>query len=385
MKITRYSILMGLTLLACIPAAQAQLTLGIVQSGSQLMLAWPAAGTNFFLQSTTNLARPNWLAVSNASRVIVGTNITVPVVNSGKGQFFRLCNTNVQLMPAGMVLISAGSFTMGNSTDPDEGYVYEVPTHTVSVSAFSMDSNLVSYSQWKQVYTWAITHGYAFDNAGSGKTNNHPVQTIDWYDTVKWCNARSEMESRTPAYYTSDAQTTVYRSGQLALDSSSVKWNAGYRLPTEAEWEYAARGGLTGQRFPWGNTISWSQANYYAEPLALTNDGSAYDLAPAIGYDLAFNDTIEPYTSPVSYFGANGYGLYDIAGNVFEWCWDLFGSYTSASQTDPRGPTTGTFRIARGGFWQGFALFCRVSYRGYGDPTGSANAGGFRCVLPQSQ
>jgi formylglycine-generating enzyme required for sulfatase activity len=88
------------------------------------------------------------------------------------------------------------------------------------------------------------------------------VVVVDWYDVVKWCNARSEMEGRTPAYYTSAEQTTVYRSGQTDVDNAWVNWTAGYRLPTEAESEKAARGGASGQRFPWGDTISWGQANY---------------------------------------------------------------------------------------------------------------------------
>jgi formylglycine-generating enzyme required for sulfatase activity len=284
---------------------------------------------------------------------------------------------------SGMALIPPGSFTMGNCMNASEGYPNELPLHSVYVSAFYMDKNDVTKSLWDSVYQWAITHGYSFDHAGSGKAANHPVQTINWYDAVKWCNARSEMEGRTPAYYTTSAQAVVYRTGDLVISNSCVNWNSGYRLPTEAEWEKAARGGASGQRFPWGNTINESQANYYSY------NGDAYDLSNT-GYNPAFNDGVYPLTSPVDYFAPNGYGLYDMAGNVWQWCWDWSGDYSSSSQTDPRGPTTGqygigSYRVLRGGPWNYYASDARCARSNVNHADLGLNVVGFRCVLAGGQ
>jgi len=223
------------------------------------------------------------------------------------------------------------------------------------------------------VYNWATNQGYGFDNAGSGKAPNHPVQMVNWWDTVKWCNARSQQAGLTPVYYTDAPLTQVYTNGDT--DEVYPNWAAsGCRLPTEAEWEKAARGGLSGQRFPWGNTISESQANY----LGNTNAYS-YDFGPDGTNSIGIIGG-EPYTSPVGSFAPNGYGLYDMAGNVFAWCWDWYAT-PYAGGTDPRGPASGSYRVVRGGDWPSFAYYARCAYRDYVTPNYADGSDvGFRCV-----
>jgi formylglycine-generating enzyme required for sulfatase activity len=291
-----------------------------------------------------------------------------------------------------MALIPAGSFLMGDSFN--EGGTDEVPVHTVYVSAFYMDKYPVTRALWFEVYQWAIANGYNFSRDGAGKSANHPAHSMNWFDAVKWCNARSEMEGRTPAYYTNTVKSSVYRSGQVWLQNSFVKWNVGYRLPTEAEWEKAARGGLGGRRFPWGDTISRAEANYYSDWISGMFPRFHYDLATTSGYHPTYATGGTPYTSPVGSFIPNGYGLYDMAGNVSEWCWDWYTSvqYGSGPATDPHGPVSGQNRVKRGGSvgsLNNYAYDCRAAARdqhwpGW-DGTALADYLGFRCVLPPGQ
>jgi formylglycine-generating enzyme required for sulfatase activity len=282
-------------------------------------------------------------------------------------------------VPAGMVLIPAGRFQMGDSFG--EGDSDERPVHTVTVSAFYMDVHEVTKALWDKVATWAAANGYDLKPGdGYGKAPNHPVCNVTWYEAVKWCNARSEREGLTPAYYTSSAKTTVYRTGKLDIQADWVRWDAGYRLPTEAEWERAARGGCEGRRFPWcdADTITHSRANYES------SSAYSYDTSPTRGGHPTYETGGYPYTSPVGSFAPNGYGLYDMAGNVREWCWDWYSSdyYSSSPGTDPRGPGSGSYRVLRGGSWYFNASYCRVADRDFDWPDFDGSYLGFRAVLP---
>jgi sulfatase modifying factor 1 len=342
-------------------------------------------GTIYSIQFTTNLLVTNaWLTLTNLA-LPSSPYLLVDTTSTVMGQRFYRAQT---LTNTSMVLIPAGSFTMGDTFT--EGNSYEQPTHSVYVSAFYLEKNLVTKALWDQVKFSNDGNGYGFNNPGLGKFTNHPVYHITWFEAVKWCNARSEMEGLTPCYYTNSSLTTVYKIGNIA---PYVNWNAnGYRLPTEAEWEKAARGGLSGQRYPWGNTITHSKANY------TSYDAYSYlgDLSPTRGYNPTYNDGVIPYTSPVGAFSANGFGIYDMAGNVAEWCWDWFDvawyGNAGATQTDTRGPTSGTgnSRVMRGSSWDISVLSARCASRAYGLPAATSGGNGetfnylsFRCVRKQ--
>jgi len=268
-----------------------------------------------------------------------------------------------------MVQIPAGSFQMGDNLD---SISYAKPATMVAVSPFYIDKFETGYDAWVPVYNWAINNGYSFDNPGNNGSDSPelgtdlPVTLISWYDVLKWMNARSEMEGKTPAYYTNAGKTQIYRSGDVDISNAMVNWaGCGYRLPTEAEWEKADRGGLTGERYPWGN-----------DPL----DYNLVDPSLA-NYNMG-------RTTSMGVYPANGFGLYDMAGNVWEWTWNWWtADYSGLSLSDPHGvdvnPLPGAadfLRVRRGGGYAYGPAYLRSAERVPRPPSYTGPYFGFRAA-----
>lgn len=280
------------------------------------------------------------------------------------------------VVPAGMVFVAGGRFHMGDAFG--EGAADERPVRECVVASFFMDRTEVSLALWNRVSTWSDVRGYDLVFAGAtGVASNHPVHYVSWYDCVKWCNARSELEGLTPCY-TVGGETYKVGEGEPVSNHAAD----GYRLPSEMEWEYAARGGTTGRRFPWdgADDIEHERANFRAGESPDHVGGTPQ------GYHPRYNDGTMPYTSPVGAFAPNGYGLHDMAGNVWEWCWDWYdsGAYAVA-EARSWGPPTGKTRVLRGGSWYDPAFKCRVTSRNSLNPRGSGSDLGFRTVRPLPQ
>ncbi len=267
------------------------------------------------------------------------------------------------------VRIAAGEFKMGNASGDSDAWISDnAPPVTVYVGEFHIATHLVTWGLWNSVRSWAENNGYNDIGVGAGKATNHPVYSISWWDAVKWCNARSEKEDLMPVYQNPDG--SVFKNG---MSAPVADWEAnGYRLPTEAEWEKAARGGIAGKRFPLGNVIQHDDANFH-------NSGDEAYASGSIGYHPKYSTGGRPFTSPVGSFQPNDHGLYDMAGNLWTWCWDWFadGSYTEGAR-NPKGPNSGTEKALRGGSWLFPAGSCRVANRSSNIPALRNEHTGFR-------
>jgi formylglycine-generating enzyme required for sulfatase activity len=254
-----------------------------------------------------------------------------------------------------MVFVAGGTFTMGcTSEQGSDCRDVEKPSHSVSLSSFSIGKYEVTQAQfaafieatgyrtdaekegWSYVWTgseWEKANGVTWRNNTSGngvQPSTHPIIHVSWNDAIAFCNWLSEVTGKS------------------------------YRLPTEAEWEYAARGGNNSQGYKYSGSDSLGSVGWYNE-----NSGSS--------------------THAVGKKSPNELGLYDMSGNVWEWCSDWYGAnyYSGSPSSNPRGPSSGSYRVLRGGSWYYYATHCRVAYRYNYTPDFRNDYYGFRLVLSQ--
>ncbi|MDD4035588.1 MAG: formylglycine-generating enzyme family protein, partial [Candidatus Cloacimonetes bacterium] len=243
-------------------------------------------------------------------------------------------------MPENFILVEGGTFNNGTSD--------------VTISSFYIDKYELTQAGYRAVM-------------GSNPSNwagnpNRPVEHVSWFNAIEYCNRRSIQEGLTPCYSYStfgtnpDNWPSDWNTNANNHTNVSCNWSAnGYRLPTEMEWMFAAKGGNQSQGYTYSGSNTIADVAWYS-----SNSGSR--------------------THDVGEKTANELGTYDMSGNVWEWCWDIRGTYPGGSQTDPHGATSGSYRVLRGGGWSDDANLCTVSLRADINATFSFNFLGFRCV-----
>ncbi|TAL67095.1 MAG: hypothetical protein EPN82_16105 [Bacteroidetes bacterium] len=299
---------------------------GFTQSGNKV--------TFKTIQSTAIKSWSNYQIVCTVPAGAVSGNLSV-TVNSVKSN-----EVPYTIKPwVETVLIPSGSFQMGNTGSSPDGLKSEHPVHQVTIS---QDFYMSIYEVQQDLYTAVMG-----TNPSNNKGDNLPVERISWYMAVDFCNKLSEKEGLTKCY-------------TINGTSVSCNWNAnGWRLPTEAEWEYACKAGTT--------------SDYYS-------GSSESQLASVAWYDGNSNEL----THPVGQKNPNSFGLYDMLGNVWEFCWDWLDNYSGGSATNPKGPSSGTIKVGRGGSWHNSAIRCRSSMRGWEDtPSIQSSTDGIRLVRNQ--
>ncbi|MBN2829584.1 MAG: SUMF1/EgtB/PvdO family nonheme iron enzyme, partial [Candidatus Cloacimonetes bacterium] len=246
-----------------------------------------------------------------------------------------------------MVFVPGDTFEMGGGEDA----LALQPIQAVSVSSFYIGKYEVSQIEWLSVMG---------DIPARFQGENLPIENVNWYECIEFCNRLSELEGLTPcySYYNSGVDTRLWPAGWKEDSDKtnyvSCDWTAnGYRLPTEAEWEFAAR---EGSRF---NDLKYSGSN-------------------SLGKVAWYESNSKKKTHPVGTKSPNVLDIYDMTGNVWEWVWDFYETYTTEMKTDPHGPESGSSRLWHGGSWNDSGTYCRISYQNYGSNTLRREDLGFR-------
>jgi formylglycine-generating enzyme required for sulfatase activity len=279
--------------------------------------------------------------------------------------------------PEGMVLIPGSWFDMGDTFG--DGEDDEKPVHQVYVNDFYLGKHEVTVGEFRKfvratgyrteaekgdgAYVWDGSEWVKKNDANwlypyFNQTDDHPVVCVSWNDVVAYCNWRSEEASLKLVY--------TINGSNVSADFSAK----GYRLPNEAEWEYAARSGNKGYKYSWGNGNPSGKNGGNIADEAAKRKFSSWSIWE--GYDDGYI-----FTAPIGSFNANEFGLFDMTGNVWEWCWDWYGSdyYKTSPGRNPRGPESGSYRVLRGGSWDVKPDDVRSASRGYRTPDNRGRIG----------
>lgn len=245
------------------------------------------------------------------------------------------------LIANNMIYVQGGNFMMGTNDGDNE----EKPKHKVTVSDFYIGKYEVTQAQWQAVMGTTIQNyidlGYSNRN-GWGKGDNYPMYCVSWNDAQEFISKLNALTGKQ------------------------------YRLPTEAEWEFAALGGNNSSGYKYSGSNDLSDVAWYYK-----NSGDKI----IDEWDVNLDETNNNSTHPVGAKSPNELGIYDMSGNVLEWCNDWFGNYSNGAQNNPQGPSFGSYRVARGGYWGDYLWTCRVTFRNNNKPDVRAGGYGFRLVL----
>ena len=309
-----------------------------------------SAGTYALQYASVLGAQTNWVTLTQLTLTGSATN-WLDYSGVGKAQrFYRTValsngvSTNLNL--ALLVWIPAGTFTMGSPTNEALRDSDEAP-HTVTLSkGFYMSKYLVRQGEYLSVM--GSNPSYFTENT------NYSVDQVSWFDAANYCVQLNQIEQ----------------------DAGRLPSGWAYRLPTEAEWEYACRAGTT-TAFNFGDSIRAGMANFYSYNEYNSTKGAITTNSAGVG--------CVGETTPVGSYIANPWGLYDMCGNLWEWCQDWYGTYPSGKVTNPTGATDGSWRVKRGGSWNDYGEYCRSAFRSNGWPDEGDYGMGFRIVLAQAQ
>jgi len=359
-KHVRFLSLLWLIVWAVAPRAAAQTppSLGLrFSAGHPSVSLTGEVGTVYSIQYAPDPSQTNqWVDRTLLQAQSAGNVWTDPSAPTPGQRFYRAVSVAAPA-DTNLVFIQPGTFRMGSPSTERERGVAEL-LHLVTISrGFWMEKFLVTQGDYLAVVgtNSSYFNGVQFNgvsNVDYGTDLTRPVEQVSWIDATNYCGLRTQQE----------------RAAGL------IPTNYVYRLPTESEWEYADRAGTT-TAFYLGSGLHSGKANFDGQYEYDATMGTIYN---AGGIFLA-------QTTAVGSYAANGWGLYDMIGNVWEWCQDLYGTYPVGSVIDPPGAVTGSARVFRGGGWYGGATTCRSAARGDGDPDARGNFIGFRVLLAPGQ